>query len=659
MNKNLLSLGSLAAAAVLFVALNILAGAGLSRSRLDLTEGRLYTLSEGSRNIAKKLDEPIRLTLYYSEKQSADVPAAYKSFGTRVKEVLREYALASGGKITVEFANPEPFSDVEDRAVQAGLMGAPVGRSASDRFYFGLVGVNSTDKQETIPFFRPDREEFLEYQLTRLIYLLSDPKKKAVGVMSWLPIEGSQGNPMMGPQGQSPPWQIIQQAKDVFDVKTIERDVDAIPADVKVLLLVHPKSVSEKTLYAIDQFVLKGGRVLVFVDPLCEADVPPGINPMQAMQLPKNSNLTRLFDAWGVQMIDGKFAADRTNALRVNVGDRNRPEQVDYVAWLSLRADDIDRSDSVTGGLQSINVATAGALQKKAGATTEFVPLIQTSPDAMAMDVAQISFMPDPKKLIAEFVPGSSRLVLAARVTGKAKSAFPDGKPAAAPKPPDPNSPTPVAEEPKEDPKANWTAESAEPINVIVVADCDMLTDRFWVQEQRLGQMLLGYDKMADNGDLVIGALDNLSGSSDLISVRARGRFQRPFEKVKEIQKDAEKTYLTKEQQLQTRLRETEAKIAELQRQRPDAANPNAGGALLTPEQQAEIEKFRKQMVDTRKELREVQHQLRKDIERLDTRIRFLNIGLMPILVGAAAIGLSFWRLSSRRDDRTTPKPRA
>lgn len=656
MTKGLISLGSLLAAIVLFVAANVLAGAGLARARLDLTENRLYTLSAGSKNIARKLDEPIRLTLYYSEKQSSDVPANYKSFGTRVKEVLREYALASGGKIALQVVNPEPFSEAEDKAVQAGLMGAPIGRSRAERFYFGLVGVNSTDKQETVPFFRPDREEFLEYQLTRMIYLLSEPRKKAIGVMSWLPIEGTQGNPMMGRQGTTPPWQFMQQVKELFEVRTVERDVAEIPADVKVLMVVHPKGVPDKTLYAIDQFVLKGGRVLVFVDPLCEADVPPGINPMQAMQLPRASDLKRLFEAWGVEMVEGKFAGDRANAMQVNVGTPARPEPVDYVGYLKLRPQDLDRGDSITGELQGINLATAGVLRPKSGVGTTLLPLIHTSGDAMGLDVSAVSFMPDPKKLLSEFVPGGGPLTIGARVTGRVKSAFPDGKPAAAPKPGEATPPSPVAEEAaKEDPKAGHVAESAEAINVVIVADCDMLTDRFWVSEVRAGGMVLGYDKSADNADLVIGALDNLSGSSDLISVRARASSARPFDRIERLQKDAEQVYLAKEQQLQTKLRETETKINDLQKKRPEAAG---GSLLLSPEQKAEIEKFKKEKVEIGKQLREVQHQLRKDIERLDAQIRFVNIALVPLLVGGAAVGLGVWRGSRRRVSRWEVKAR-
>ena len=640
MNKLLTPMIALVAAAVLFFAGNLFVQRAVSGARIDLTQGKLYTLSEGSRNIARSLKEPIRLTLYYSEKQGNDVPA-FKAYATRVRELLQEFASVSGGKVQVTTVNPEPFSDAEDRAVQAGLAGVPVGRG-NDRFYFGLVGVNSTDRTETIPFFDPGKEGFLEYDLTRLVYLLSDAPKKTIGVMSWLPIDGQQMNPMNPMQrGGTPPYQIYKQLQDVFDVKLLATDSKEIPAEVKVLLVIHPKNPSPQVLYAIDQFVLKGGRLVAMVDPLCENDVPPGMNPMQALSFPKASNLDTLFGAWGVEMVKDKVAADRTNAVRVGMGGPNRPENVDYVAWLNLKDASRDANDPITGQLQNFIVASAGILKPKDGATTTFQPLLSTSTNSMALDASAISFVPDPKKLLGDFKSEGKSLTVAARISGKVKSAFPDGAPKAEPKPGE----AAPAETP---PTAAHVGESADSIGVVVFADCDMIMDRFWVQEDKLGPISLGWRKVSDNGDLVIGAIDNLSGSSDLISLRARGTSARPFETVQQLQKDAEQRYAAKEQELQNRLRETEQKITELQRSRGE----NDKGVLLSPEQQKEIENFRTQMVSTRKELRDVQHQLRKDIEGLGSRIKAINIALVPLLVGVAALGLAAYRGSRRRADR-------
>jgi ABC-type uncharacterized transport system involved in gliding motility auxiliary subunit len=628
--RNILSIGALVFAGALFLAINIV-GMTLRGARVDLTENKLYTLSQGSRNIAASIDEPIRLTVYLSEKQANDVPPV-KTYSRRVLEVLREYRNASGGRITIDVVDPLPFSDAEDEAVQAGVVGVQRGPGA-ERLYFGLVGRNSTDQQQIIPFFDPGKEQFLEYDLTRTIYLLSSPERKTVGLMAALPVEGMPHNPMM--TQQMPPWQFVSQLQQLFEVKSIEREITEIPDDVQVLLLVHPKSIQERTLYAIDQFVLRGGRLVVFVDPWCEADFPPGINPMQAMSLPRDSNLKPLFESWGLEMLEERAATDRKHAIRVTVGSQHRPEQVDYIAWIAFGRDNFNRSDAITGQMEQINMATAGILRPRSGATTKFEPLIQTSTESMALPVESVQLMADPKRLLAEFSPSGEQFTVAARLSGRVSTAFPGGNPYVS----DP-----------EHPEANrhpHLAQSAQDINVIVVADADMLHDRFWIQEERLGPILLGHRKIANNGDFVLGIVDNLTGSSDLISVRARGQFSRPFERVDRLKKDAEQRFLAKEQELQQKLAEAERNLQEVMRQQPQG-----GQIILTPEQQAQIDRFRAEMVATRRELRHVQHQLRSDIEQLGTRLKVINIGLMPITVGLAAIGLSFYRLQRRRQDR-------
>lgn len=621
------------AVGVLFLAVNILGRATLHGARLDLTENKLYTLSQGSRNIASKVDEPITLTLYYSEKASTDFPQ-FKSYATRVREVLREYEGASGGKVSVRLVDPEPFSEAEDAAVQAGLAGMPSGRG-TERFYFGLVGENSTDKREMIPIFDPSKEEFLEYDLTRIVYLLSNPQKKAIGIMAQLPVEGMKDYPLA--RGQNiPSWQFVNALHDFFEVKTIAPDKPEIPADLKVLVLIHPKNLSDKGQYAVDQFVLNGGNLLVFVDPWCEADLPPGVDPMRVPNMPRNSDLKKLFDAWGIELVPEKIAADRGAALRVNGGSDRSPEPVLYLPYLGLSKANLSSSEPVTGQLDRINVGMAGVLRKRQGATIQFDPLMETGTDSMLMDVKEVQFMPDPKKLLSEFVPGGQKLTIAARLTGKVPTAFPAGDPA---KPPESNdAPKP------EDAKAEHLTESKGEAHIIVVADCDMLGDRLWVQEARLGNISLGFNKFADNGDFVVAAVDNLSGSSDLISLRARGKFQRPFDRVETIQKEADTQYLAKEQELRAKLTKAQTQIDDLMKQKPEG-----GAIILTQEQQASIDGFRTEMIKTRKELREIQFQRNKDIEKLGSELKFLNIGLMPVLVGVGAVGLSLYRANRKR----------
>ncbi len=641
MNKSLLSILAIVLCLVLFFGLNIAGSTMLRGARVDLTESHLYTLSTGSRAVAKKLDEPIRLTLYLSDKQADAIPEI-KAYSTRVREFLREFVNASGGKIKLEIVNPEPFSSAEDDATQAGLQAASTGRFG-ERLYFGLVGINSTDHKEITPFFDGRREEFLEYDLTRLIYLLSNPAKKTVGIIAQLPIQGMENNPMM--RGQDvPPWQIVAQMKEVFDVKNIPPDSAEIPADIQVLVVVHPKTLSDKAQFAIDQFVLRGGRLLAFIDPWCESDVPPGVNQMQAMSIPKASNLTKLMDAWGVEMLPERFAADRDAAIRLQAGQQNRAEVVPYLQFMALTKDhhNFNTSDSITGELEKVHMDIAGILNPKPNATTKFEPLLSSGPDSQAMDVKSVQFMPDPKKVLSDFQEGKSGgkpLVVAARISGKVKTAFPNG---------DPAKPAPAEGQPA--PADTSLKESAQDATIIIVADCDMLADRFWVQEARLGQMLLGYSKFADNGDFVIGAVDTLSGSNELLSLRARGKFARPFDRVEKIQKAAEDKYLQKQKELQDSLQKAEARINELLKQAPQG-----GSVILGPEQQAEITKSREAMVATRKQLREVQHQLRKDIDGLGQTLQFINIGLMPMAVGVLAVGLSMYRVNRRRSIKAAP----
>jgi ABC-type uncharacterized transport system involved in gliding motility auxiliary subunit len=429
---------------------------------------------------------------------------------------------------------------------------------------------------------------------------------------------------------------ILTQMKQTFDVRMLSSDIDKVPADVDVLMLVHPKDLGTKTLYAIDQYVLGGGHALVFVDPHGESDQPPHDpqNPMAAMTAPRNSNLDKLFDAWGIEMVSGQLAADIDAATRVGLGGP-RSQSVEYVAWLSLKEDNFDKYDFVTSELKEITMASAGYFRvkdvKKTGGDDDntsdsanddgvkFMPMIRTGSRAMSIPASSVQFRPNPVGLLDNYRPGKEKLTLAGRVTGKVKSAWPLGAPEG------------VSVE-------NPLKESTGPVNVIVVADVDMLEDRFWVNVQNfLGQRIA--IPRANNGAFVINAIDNLSGSNDLISLRSRANFSRPFERLKEIQRDAEKQFRNRETELQAKLRETEQKLQDMQRQKGSDAS-----MILSPEQQREIKRFRAEQVKTRKELRNVQHELRKNIESLGSTLKFINIALVPLLIILFAIVMTIVR---------------
>lgn len=649
MNTKFATLGAIALIVVTFVAVNMIASAGLRGARFDATEGNLFTLTKGSKNIAKLPDEPIDLTFYFSRKLAQGSPA-FSSYGTRVREMLEEYERASDGKVRLRVVEPEPFSDDEDAALAAGLTGLPAGPSG-ENLYFGLAGTNTIDTREKIAFFDPQKEAFLEYDISRMIYTLANPKKPVVGLITSLPMSGGfTMDPRTRQPVQTEPWRIMTELDGVFEVRPIEASATSIPADVGVLWIVHPKNLSESMVYSIDQFILNGGRALIFVDPLCENDVEGGpTNPTGS----RTSNLPKLFNAWGIEMVPDRLAADREFAVRVTLPGQNR-EAIPYVAWMQITEKTIDRGDAVTGQLSRLTIATSGAWRNIAATPTDagapvpniaapsgsaatLTPLVTTSNDSMLMPASAIGLQPDPKSLLNAFVKGDVPLTLVARVSGNVKSAFPNGKPA----------PAPDAEAPAT-PDAPHVAESKTPINVIVVADADCLADTFWSRPENFFGQIVGYRKFADNGDFTANALDNLSGSSDLIAIRARDVAARPFTLVDRMRRDAESVYLAEQQVLQTKLADTQAKIRELQSARGDS--PEA--IVLSPEQEAEVEKFQAELVATRKQLRDVQFNLNRDIESLGTRLKLVNIGAMPVLLAAGAFLVAGWRASRRRVSR-------
>lgn len=619
---------------VLLVAVNVLAGTFLPAARLDLTQGRLYTLSSGTREVLRRIDEPVTLRFFFSDRLGREVPV-YGAYAQRVRDLLGEYRNASGGKLKLDIYNPEPFSNVEDRAVAYGLQGVPVDQGG-ESVYFGLVGTNTTDDEEVVPFFQPERERFLEYDLTRIVNKLAAPKRRVVGLLSTLPIEGDVTSPQQAPE----PWMVLDQVRQFFDVKTIDTQVSAIPKDVDVLMLVHPAGLSDQTRYAIDQFVMGGGRVLAFVDPWSEAAAYRGrAMAMRGMApMPATSDASDLLKSWGVQLADKVVLADRRNARRVNAASsQTRLQAADYLVWLTLPQASMNEADAVTGDLQAVNVATAGILEPVEGTAIKFEPLISSSAASMRMPVDKVQGQPDILGLQRAFKNEGRVLPVAARLSGFFKTAFPDGPP----KPPPPKEGEKPAE-PAAD-AAPQLKESAAPGSIIVIADTDLLEDRFWVQAQNFFGQRVG-TPTANNADLVSNALDNLTGSNGLIGLRSRSVSDRPFIVVKALQQDAEARFRAKEQELQEKLKDTEKKLADLRRK-----DQNGQQQILTPEQNREIEGFRTELVRTRGELRQVQGALRQDIERLQRRIQFLAIGAVPLVLVLAALGLGWWRSRRRR----------
>lgn len=635
-SKTLLTGTGLVAAFALFFAVNVASNQGLRDARLDLTQARLYTLSDGTRNVLKGLQEPITLRFFFSDKLATQAPQI-KQYGQRVRELLERYAALSGGKLRLEVIDPEPFSEAEDRAVAAGIQAVSLGQSGQN-FYFGLVATNSVDQQESIPFFQADKEQFLEYDLTKLIYGLNNPKKPSIAIIGSLPLEYGPGGIMAAMRGQAQPYLVLGQVKQFFDAKVLEAPKpEDITDKFDTIVLAHPKDLSDEAQYAIDQFVLKGGRLIAFVDPYSEtmAAMP---NPMTGQPMPggdSGSLLPKLFQSWGVD-IEPKFVADLSLAQRVQTGRQGAGAIADYIPWLALTEAQMSHDDIITAQITSINVASAGAIKKREGGATTITPLMQSSKNAMLMDVADLRGDPNPQALAEKFKATGETYTLAARITGPAKTAFPDGPPA------------PKADDKKDGEKKEAAApapqvkESTKPINVVLVADADLLDDRFWVRTQQMfGQSL--YVPIAANADFLVNAIDNLSGSGDLIGLRSRGKSQRPFLVIEELRRSADQQYQARERALQKKLDETEKQIAELQSK---AGTGGSGtNALVSAEQQAAIEGLRAEILTTRKELRNVQRELNRDIEKLQLGVKFINIGLVPLLAALVAIGLGIaWR---------------
>jgi len=585
--------------------------------RLDLTDDNLYTLSDGTRRILESIDEPINLYFYWSDQAASGIPSL-RTYAGRVQEMLEEFEDRADGGINLQIIDPLPFSEEEDRAAQFGLQGVQLGMTP-DPVYFGLAGTDSVDNEEVIPFFQPDKEAFLEYDIARLVSKLSNPERTVIGLASGVSMTGG-FEPQL--QRMAPPWVVYEQASQLFEVQDLGTEFTAVPDEVSLLWIVQPRELSDATLYAIDQFILGGGKAMIFVDPVADVDpaqtegMPQGMPP-----LGQGSDLPKLFDAWGIGFSSDEVVADAQLALPISSGASPRP--IRHYGYLGVTAAWMNDEDIVTGDLNVVNFASSGFLSAAEDGPAELEPLLTSSVSSMAMPASRFSFLPDPSVLQSGFTPSGEEKMLAARVTGTLPSAFPDGAPEGV------------------DAAGAHLAESAEPVNLVVVADVDMLDNQMWVQVQSFfGQRIA--NAFASNGAFVINALESLGGSSDLIAVRSRASYTRPFTRVEGLRARAESQFQETEDRLQQELDETERRLVDLQSSREDGGN-----LLLSPEQEAEIDNFIDRRAEIRRELRAVQRNLDSDIERLGTFLKVINIGLVPLILTLVALA-AVWRRNRR-----------
>ena len=653
MNKKVLFSSFGLAAIALILLLSVLVVSFLPSLRIDLTEDRLYSLSDGTRNILASLNQPVELMFFYSDSATEDVPQL-RTYGNRVQELLREIVIASEGNLRLSVIDPEPFSEEEDLATQFGVRAVPV-TQGGEGVYFGLVAAQDEEGvpealrvTETMPLIRPDQEEFLEYEFMKIITQVTNPERTIIGLITQLDIDGG-FDPMTGQGTQQ--WMIMDLIRQLYEVRRVDLTSDSIEEDIDILMIVHPEGLSDRFLYAVDQYVLQGGDALVFLDP--NADSMVGRSP-QGNLIPAgmSSELPGLLEAWGIEFDNTKVLADNELALRVMMGQGQRP--MPHLGMLGVQGNFLAQDDVITNRLETINLSSAGAISQLNNTNTTFEPLIVSSSDSMLMDRSFVESVTDPTLLFDEFESEDRSFVIAARVSGLIETAFPDGQPTIAETEEESSSDEEEGDEEAFEPDAldnvdevseeigvEHISASTEPSNILVFADSDILSDRLWVQiTQFFGQRIP--QPFANNGDLIINSMDNLSGGADLSSIRSRGRYSRPFTKVLTLQREADDRLRQEEGELLGRVAETEASLAELSMD--EDGNPIGE---LTTEIQTEIDRFNAELIDTRRRLREVRFQLTEDIEQLGSNLKAANTALVPILLTLFFLGRYYFR--SRR----------
>ena len=603
-------------AIISFLSFNVLNKNFFKNLRFDLTRSNVYTLSDGTKSILKSIKEPLDFKLFYT-KQIGDLNPVYQIYYDRVKEILEQYVLLSNNKIKLKILNPKPFSDEEDKAVEYGLQGAEI--MAGVYGYFGLIATNSTDDEEKIIFFQPDRSPFLEYDLSKIVTNLANPNRRIVGLYTDLPMLGT-FNPLAKSEeaAAAPPWAVYNQMKEFFEIKRIHEKTRSIPDGLKLLMLVHPKKIPDRLIYMIDQFVLRGGKLLVFIDPNSEtesfstdADQINGSN---------SSYLSELLEKWGVELAENKVVGDLLSARRVEIGASDQPSVTDYLAWLDIKKDHMDDTHQVTSNVQRLTFATSGFLKNnKKNNKINFKRLVWSTTQSMQIDVSEV-ISPDPTTLLRNFVPSNEELTLVAEIKGSFLTNFPDGPP--------------VTNRKDDFDKNKHINESIKPTTLVVLADADMLYDEYWLKYEQSGEVL----PIANNADFTVNLLEYLNGTEDLIGLRGKGVSSVPFIKVEKIQKEAEQKFRSKEQELLEKLNNYQSKLENIQK----GSGEDEKNTLLTKEENLEIDKFREEMIFVRSELRKVQNALRKDIEKLDSTLKFFNIFLVPILLVIISVVLGF-----------------
>jgi len=596
----------IALAVLLFFVFNAFNHLVFKDARLDLTDGQLYTLSEGSLNLVQGIEEPVQLYFFFSEAASRDL-TPIRTYADRVESMLEEFALASNGMLLVERIDPAPFSEAEDEAAAFGLQAVPVS-ATGDALYFGLAGSDALDNVETIPFFQPDREMFLEYEISQLIDRLARPKREVIGLISTLPVTNQVNPQTFQPE---PGWQSILSLEDTVTLESIDLSAEEIPEGLAALVLIHPKSLSDQMKTALVRYLASGGKVIAFLDPMAEMDRAAASPMMPSLPSGQASSLNWLTRALGVQMREAEVLGDPQLALSVS-SPSGAPTR--HLAILGLGNAQLNSESIVTAQLDSLNFASAGFFDIDSP-TVSVETLIESSEFANGIAASQLQFLQNPEDLMQSFSQGSEARPIAVRLSGP--TTLETGLEGDAPV-------------------------EVSNLDLILVSDTDVLSDRLWVQVQNFfGQQVA--TAFADNGSLLTNLVDYFTGSQDLISVRSRGRFTRPFEVVQSLRREAETQYLASAEQLQLELNETERQLADLESQQE-----SDGVLRLSDEQEAALVRFQDEKLRIRKALRDVRHRLDQDIDQLGGQLKLLNIIVLPILL-TLMLAMAAWAQLRKR----------
>lgn len=617
---------------------NALVGIAGRNIAVDLTEDKEFTLSEGTERVLKSLEEPVTLRLFLSPALVDRVPS-YGPAADRVRNLLDRYVALADGKIRLETYRPEPYSVDEDKAEAYGMEGVPIDNSGT-LVYFGLAGTNTVDAEEKIAFFHPTRQRFIEYDITRLVYSLG-VKKKVVGLIAGLPINGTFS--MQG--GMQQPWPIMKEIEKLFGVETIDETRDSIPDNIDVLMIVHPGSLSDKMLYAIDQFVLKGGKALVAVDPVPESAprrrTYAGAGPVQP-----GSDLPKLLKAWGVDYDRDAVATDANRYIEIPHRYQGQTVLAPHIAYLQLREEDLNANDRVTARVKTLIFGVPGHFAKAGGGTTAVTPLVTTTGIAMLKKAEDYRQAPDLIDIYRNYVPGKKKLSLAVRVTGDANSAFPKGRPVEKAEGKETGEKAGKdgadKDEGKKAAKPAHIAKSEKPLNLVLVADSDFMEVGFWARKANVGEGAV-YTPFANNADFVVNVLDDLARPDPLIDLRGRGSPDRPFTVVDDLRKASQNKLRAKQLELAKDLEDIRKKIDSARTQSKDSKT------VLTETQQETLRGYLAKFIAVRQEQRAVLADLRKDVEALEARTKFYNIALIPLIVAVLAILVAIWRIRRRR----------